>query len=159
MFVDSRRSIPALANRSFRIARFKEPGFLLIRNIDVPGIRVESEIKGERTDFTLARSRMETLARPVPIPGSVSMIDLGISFVRRSFRRGKRTKRSAAEPAGTGSPSRFKPIRCFLFFSPSFSPPPSLLHPRYACIASPICTVISGRLFEPSKMLNRSLYS
>lgn len=64
------------------------------------------------------RGAERTLARLVPTPGSVSMIDLGISFVRRSFRRGKGTKRSAAEPAGTGSLYRvLKPIRFSLSLS------------------------------------------
>jgi len=46
------------------------------------------EIVRERGDFTLARWRNFS----VPTVGSVSMIDLGISFVRRSFRRGREQK-------------------------------------------------------------------
>jgi len=65
----------------------------------------------------------------------VSMIDLGISFVRRSFRRGKGTKRSPAEP-GPDPHRVLKPIRSSLL---SLSLPIAL------------CTLIRRRFSRPSK--------
>lgn len=116
--------------------RFKELGFLLIRTSTCPECVLRAKSK---VSVSISRSHVRerrTLARPVPIPDSVSMIDLGISFVRHSFRRGKGTKRLAAEPAGTGSPSRFKTYSFFSFFLSLFlSLDRSFIlesHPRYA---------------------------
>lgn len=142
--VDSRRSIFALANESLRIARFKEPGFLLIRTSDVPGIARASSVERNRRwahrfhARTFANGGLSRVLFPhrVPCRWSISGFrSFAAHFAVEREQKGRRQSLPGPDPHRV-----LKPIRFFLFFSPdlsfsfdrSFLPDTRVSHPRHA---------------------------